>query len=123
MPVEKRLLAQFKACLEKERELVENELKSFAKESKDTRDFTARFPQFGTHTQEQDENADEVESYESTLLPIEHTLEKRLEDIKDAMARMRKGAYGTCEKCGKIISTARLKASPTAKTCLGCKVS
>ena len=43
-----------------------------------------------------------------------------LTKIKTALANMRTGKYGKCEKCGKSIEHARLAAMPTATLCLVC---
>lgn len=41
-------------------------------------------------------------------------------DVGKALAKIRKGTYGHCEKCGKHIETGRLLAMPTASLCLSC---
>ena len=45
----------------------------------------------------------------------------QLENINHALKRIEQGTYGTCEKCGKRITLARLKAVPFARFCLKCK--
>jgi DnaK suppressor protein len=44
-----------------------------------------------------------------------------LSQIDDAMRRMDAGTYGTCERCGEAIETARLEALPYATLCMSCK--
>jgi DnaK suppressor protein len=44
-----------------------------------------------------------------------------LTQIDDALVRMDKGTYGTCQRCGKQIESARLEAIPYATLCLDCK--
>ena len=44
-----------------------------------------------------------------------------LHDIQDALKRIDRGDYGTCESCGKPIGAARLAALPFATLCLKCK--
>jgi DnaK suppressor protein len=44
----------------------------------------------------------------------------RLAEIDLALARIDDGSYGSCERCGEPISTARLAARPAARTCIGC---
>ena len=105
--------------MEKEKKALEEMMGEFAKES-DTKkgDWDTRFPDFkaeGTL----DEEADEVEEY-SSLLPIERTLETKLQNIDDALERMETGSYGKCESCGKKISEERLNLIPEAKTCSDC---
>ena len=44
----------------------------------------------------------------------------RLAEIDLALARIDDGSYGSCERCGKPITTARLAARPAARTCIRC---
>jgi DnaK suppressor protein len=41
--------------------------------------------------------------------------------IKEALARIEEGTFGTCEECGKEISEERLKARPVTTLCIECK--
>jgi len=45
----------------------------------------------------------------------------RLKKIERAIFRIKKGKYGTCEKCGKMINTDRLAVNPTATLCVECE--
>ncbi len=40
--------------------------------------------------------------------------------ITKSLAKLKRGTYGKCEKCGKEIEAARLEAMPTANFCLAC---
>jgi len=42
-------------------------------------------------------------------------------EIDEALQRIKEGVYAQCEDCGSIISSARLKALPFARRCMGCK--
>jgi DnaK suppressor protein len=44
-----------------------------------------------------------------------------LRAIEEALARIRHGAFGTCETCRKPISRARLNAVPWTRQCRDCK--
>jgi len=44
----------------------------------------------------------------------------RLQEIEQALERIRKGNYGKCAICGKDIKIERLEAYPEADTCLDC---
>lgn len=55
-----------------------------------------------------------IESLKKELL-------SRLEKIERAIFRVKKGKYGICEKCGKMIDTERLAAHPTAHLCVDCE--
>lgn len=113
-------LKKIKEKLEKEKDSIENSLKSFAtKDKKPSGDWDVRFPTFnGGHLEEA---ADEVEEY-GTLLPIEFSLENRLRDINLALEKLKKGNYGKCEKCQKKIPKERLEIYPEAKICNKCKL-
>ena len=41
--------------------------------------------------------------------------------IKEALARIEDGTFGTCEECGQVISKARSEAVPWARHCKDCK--
>ena len=46
--------------------------------------------------------------------------EQRLGDLDRALAQVRAGSYGVCERCGGAIAPERLEARPAARTCIGC---
>ncbi|HOK35168.1 MAG TPA: TraR/DksA C4-type zinc finger protein [Candidatus Pacearchaeota archaeon] len=119
--MEKPLLEELKKKLEEEKEELEKILSSFSeKDKKITNNWKTKFPQFGQHTSEQDENVDEVEEY-TNLLPVEHRLELQLLDVNRALEKIKKGkVYGICEKCGKEIEESRLKIIPETKICAKC---
>lgn len=48
------------------------------------------------------------------------SLETRLREIENTVARIKKGAYGKCEKCAQNIAPARLKVIPAASLCIDC---
>lgn len=113
-------MEDLKSKLNEEKERIEKELSEFAtKDPKVKGDWDAKFPSYGDHRSEQDENADEVEEFEADVA-IEHTLELRLKDVNDALEKMEKGNYGKCEECGGDINPERLKANPEARTCMNC---
>jgi DnaK suppressor protein len=122
--MEQKLLQQLKQKLEEEKAELEKILSSFSeKKEKPVNNWETNFPQFGSHTSEQDENADEVEEY-TNLLPLEYRLELQLLDVKRALEKINKGKnYGICEKCGKEIKKERLKVVPETKFCSKCSVS
>ncbi|MCX6764630.1 MAG: TraR/DksA C4-type zinc finger protein [Candidatus Nealsonbacteria bacterium] len=114
---------QIKEILEKEKETIEKQLQSFANKDTNLRgDWDTRFPRFSEETggSSMERAADEVEEY-GRLLPIEFSLEKKLQDINSALEKIKKGKYGICENCKKSISIERLKAFPSAKSCEKCK--
>ena len=46
---------------------------------------------------------------------------KELEEVEDALKRIKKGTYGTCEMCDESIAIGRLRAKPFAKFCTPCR--
>jgi DnaK suppressor protein len=43
-----------------------------------------------------------------------------LTDLDQALERLHDGTYGVCEGCGRLIDIERLKARPSASTCITC---
>jgi DnaK suppressor protein len=46
---------------------------------------------------------------------------EKLQNIDNALARMKEGNYGECEECGDDIEVERLLALPFTRLCLDCK--
>lgn len=86
-------------------------------DSHDADNLAAKFPEYGDKP---DENAQEINDY-STSIVTEKVLEKSLEDIDKALARIEKKSYGVCKYCGSPIAEKRLLARPTASSCISCK--
>src|SRR4030043_1463479 len=113
--MDKKLLNQLKEKLEQEKNNIEKQLEKIAKKDDKVKgDWDTRFPrfdggEFGSAALEK--AADEVEEY-STLLPIEHGLETKLQNINLALEKVQKEKYGVCEKCGKEKEIKKLKISP-----------
>lgn len=110
--IEEKLLAQ--------KERLEKDLRSFAQKDPNIKgDWTTRFQRFeeGSNLEEA---ADEVEQY-ATNLPIEHSLELRLQAISRALEKIKKGTYGMCESCKNPIDMKRIEIYPEAKHCLDCE--
>ena len=111
------LIKEMQHALEQERNRLRAELAEFT--NKDTTipgDFDTKMPEYGT---DEDDNAKEVETYERDL-SLEHTLEKQLFEIEDALKRIVEGTYGICEDCHIEIPEERLRALPSARYCLDC---
>ncbi|MEX2504804.1 MAG: TraR/DksA C4-type zinc finger protein [Egicoccus sp.] len=56
-----------------------------------------------------------------TAQSLSNHARRLLSQIDDALRRMDAGTYGTCERCGNQIETARLEALPHATLCMDCK--
>lgn len=119
----KKLLKELKEKLEKQKNSIETELEKFAKKDEKLKgDWDTKYPYFngGVGSQALEDAADQVEEY-VTLLPIEHNLELRLQNINLALEKIKKGKYGKCEKCKKKIPEERLKVYPEARICNKCE--
>jgi len=57
---------------------------------------------------------------DAVLLARGESLERTLEDIHAALARVDAGTYGRCARCGGAIPAARLELRPFAATCVPC---
>jgi RNA polymerase-binding protein DksA len=54
-------------------------------------------------------------------LSIRNNIRDLIDQITRAIGRIDEGTYGTCERCGRPIDAARLKALPHALLCMECK--
>jgi DnaK suppressor protein len=68
-----------------------------------------------------EDQATELENQEA-LEVIEKTETAEIHQIEASLKRISEGTYGTCIKCGEPIDPRRLKALPTAATCISCSV-
>ena len=66
-----------------------------------------------------EDQAIELENQEA-LEVINKTELTEIRQIEAALKRISGGSYGTCSKCGEPIDPRRLKALPTAATCISC---
>ena len=119
----KKNVEDLKQKLEKEKMSLEEQLKKFAtRDEKMEGDWDTRFPKLDSNVSggaSLEAAANEVEEY-STLLPQEHSMELKLQNINLALKKVKNGQYGVCEKCKKEIPIERLDVSPESKLCLDC---
>jgi DnaK suppressor protein len=117
MAIDEKLLATIKEALIKEKSALEESLGRIAKPIDQLHgDYKATFEDIGS---DRDDNTTETEQYTDNL-PVEITLEKKLQAIIDALDKIEAGTYGICEKCHQEINHERLLANPGAKTCVSC---
>ena len=104
------------ARLEAEKILLQEELAGIAHHNpRNLKDWEATPTEIG-ETDFHDETADRLEDFEgrqAETIP----LEKRLDNVIQALARIKNGVYGKCEVGGEMIETDRLEANPAARTC------
>jgi len=118
--MDKKTQKNLKKKLESEEKRLTKDLRFFAKKDPKIKgNWRTRFPFLGSDRPSKDESAEEVEEYQK-LLPLEHVLELRLKDIDEALDKIKKGNYGSCDNCKKKIEPKRLEAAPEAMLCLKC---
>jgi RNA polymerase-binding protein DksA len=108
-------LEEFRAALEREKgeleaQLAELEESSFSTPQSDVSGemaFDEEYADSGTATFERERD-----------LSLENNIRDLLEKIAKALVRLDDGTYGICERCGKPIEKARLKALPYANLCI-----
>jgi RNA polymerase-binding transcription factor len=66
-----------------------------------------------------EDQAIELENQEA-LEVIKNTETTEIRQIEATLKRISEGTYSTCAKCGEPIDPRRLKALPTAATCISC---
>ncbi len=119
----KKTVEELKQKLEKEKIAIEEQLKKFATKDEHMKgDWDTRFPKLDSNVSGSaslEAAADEVEEY-STLLPQEHSMELKLQNINLALEKTKNGQYGVCENCKKEIPLERLNVSPESRLCLNC---
>lgn len=111
---------KYKKQLESELAEVTTELKSVGHiNPSNPADWEANAPKDTEDDADENLTADNIEAYESNSAILKQ-LEIRFNELKAALARIAKGTYGICEKCGKPIEDKRLEANPAATTCMSC---
>ena len=108
-------LEEFRTALEREKaeleaQLAELEESSFSTPQSDISGevaFDEEYADSGTATFERERD-----------LSLENNIRDLLGKIGKALARLDDGTYGICERCGKPIEKARLKALPYANLCI-----
>jgi len=122
--MKKEFIQKQKEKLEENKKALEKELSGFAEKNPEIKgDWKSKFPEFDgmeSGGSQLETASDEVEEYLSRL-PIEHSLELKLQKIDSALKKIKINKYGKCGKCGKNISIDRLNACPEAHFCVKCQ--
>ena len=110
-------LEELRVMLEGEKESLEEELASHGRFQNETGDWQGNSS--GLEGEEADPNdaADQIEEL-VTNVPLVEELEEKHTDVSDALEKIDNGIYGLCEECEEPIPLARLKANPSARTCI-----
>jgi len=118
MAIDPKTLSEIKESLLAEKAELESNLNRIAKPiDAKAGDYETTFDEVGT---DREDNTTEAEEYVDNL-PVEITLEKKLQDVILALSKMEEGTYGICENCKQEIDIERLRVNPSAKTCIACK--
>ena len=72
-----------------------------------------------SHSKDSGEQAVERENDE-VVAELESEAGKELQQVQDAIQRIKKGKYHECSKCGGEIAPERLDAIPYTTVCIGC---
>jgi RNA polymerase-binding transcription factor DksA len=103
--------------LDEERERLQRMRTEYDNEHLTTESETDSVAELSAHAQHQADLGTETFNRERDLSILEH-IDAELADVEHALRRLDDGSYGTCEACGRPISSDRLEAMPAARFCL-----
>lgn len=107
---------KIKEKLEKERDVLLDELRDMGKLNPETHEWEATPEELDFPQTDQNDMADRFEDFEAKSSMLK-TLEPRLNNILKALKSLNNESFGRCEVCKKDIEMARLEANPAATTC------
>ncbi len=107
---------KIKEKLEKERDILLEEMRDMGKLNPETGDWEATPEAIDVPESDQNDMADRFEEYEARSSMI-RVLEPRLQNILRALKGLNRDSFGKCEVCKKDIEMSRLEANPAARTC------
>lgn len=107
---------KIKEKLEKERDLLMDELKEMGKLNPETSEWEATPEELDFPESDQNDMADRFEDFEARSSMLK-TLVPRLNNILRAIRGLDRDSFGKCEVCKKDIEASRLEANPAAYTC------
>jgi DnaK suppressor protein len=103
--------------LEKEKEMLLEQLKDMGQLNTDTGEWEATPEVLDVPQSDQNDMADRFEDFEAKSSMI-RSLEPRLNNVLRALKNINRESFGRCEVCKKEIEAARLEANPAARTCM-----
>lgn len=107
---------KIKDKLEKERDILLEELGSMGKLNTETGEWEATPQEQDIPESDQNNMADRFEDFEARSSMMK-TLEPRLNNILRALRGLNRESFGKCEVCKNDIEISRLDANPAARTC------
>jgi DnaK suppressor protein len=109
---------KFEKLLSAELKALETDLKTVGqKSSNNPKDWEAVATDTDVNASDEADIADNIENYESNTAVLKQ-LEKKYNDVKLALEKIKKGTYGICEVSKAPIEIERLEANPAARTCI-----
>lgn len=110
----KQFIQEQKERLEKERRKSLNQVEELKKED------PFADPDHGSDNAAVDTDVREQVDHDTIEAQV-NDLQKRVEEIGNALKKVNKNQYGCCERCKKLIPQARLKLIPEASFCIDCE--
>ncbi len=110
-------LEELREALETEKQTLEDDLASHGRVQSDTGDWQGASTGFEGEESDPNDVADQIEEL-ATNVPLVEELEDKHTDVSEALDKMEEGVYGICEVCNEYIAIERLRASPSARTCV-----
>ena len=110
-------LEELRIALTTERDNLEEELAGHGRVLNDAGDWEGASIGFDGEEADPNDVADQIEEL-VTNVPLVAELEEKHTDIVDALEKMEQGIYGICEEGDEPIPLDRLKANPSARTCI-----
>jgi len=111
-------ITDFKARLEKERDILERELSALGRRNpSNPSDWEPMKPIGEESSPDRNDNADIIEAMHENNASM-NELEGRLNQVMRALQKIEDGTYGVCEISNEPIEIERLRANPAARTCL-----
>ena len=107
----KRLLDEKQRLTDDRRRLMDHGGEGMADRVGEMAQFDINHPgEMGTETYEREKD-----------MALNANIDGLLAQVDEAIAKMDAGTYGTCDRCGKTITPARLEAVPYATLCIDCQ--
>ncbi|OGG77507.1 hypothetical protein A3F56_01615 [Candidatus Kaiserbacteria bacterium RIFCSPHIGHO2_12_FULL_55_13] len=110
-------LEELRIALTTERDNLEEELAGHGRVLNDAGDWEGASIGFDGEEADPNDVADQIEEL-VTNVPLVAELEEKHTDIVEALEKMEQGVYGICEEGDEPIPLDRLKANPSARTCV-----
>lgn len=116
--LDKTQIEEFKTRLEKERDILEQELSALGKRNPtNPNDWEPMKPAGEETSADSNDNADITEAMHENNAAM-NELEARFSNVMRALKKIEEGTYGMCEISEEPIEIDRLNANPAARTCM-----